>query len=166
MACEKDDNGIMNTGEVILSSDRILTDTYRSVGFSFNQGKNVPFPAIGGVVPDIVVINETDLEGYITGASFTCPNNLFAFHLEGSYSSLPEALTAFNEYNEVTAEDFTALANPVILYQVWTVQTAAQKFAKLVIKGIQIKTDNPVSDYVEVNVEYQYQPDGTKIFSE
>ena len=166
MACEKDDSGIKNSGEAILTSERILTDTYRSVGFSFKEGKNVPFPAIGGVVPDIVVTNETDIEGNITGANFTCPNNLLAFHLEGSYSSLPEALTAFNEYKEVTTEDFSPLAYMVVHYQVWTVQTAEQKFAKLVIKNIQIKTDSPVSDYIEVTIEYQYQPDGTWIFTE
>ena len=166
MACERGDNGIKNSGEVILTTERIFTDTYRGVGFSFNQAKNVPFPAIGGVVPDIVVTNETDVEGNIKGASFSCPNNLLAFHLEGSYSSLPEALILFNEYKEVTAEDFSALANPVNHYQVWTVQTTEQKFAKLVIKNIEIKTDSPVSDYVEVTVKYQYQPDGTRIFAE
>lgn len=166
VACEKGDNNNKNTGEVILTSERILTDTYRSVGFSFREGKNVPFPAIGGIVPDIVVINDTDIENNITDAIFTCPNNLLAFHLEGSFNSLPEALARFNEYKEVTAEDFSALANPVINYQVWTVQTTEQKFAKIVIKNIQIKTDSPVSDYIEVTVEYQYQPDGTKIFTE
>jgi len=166
MACENVDNENKNTGEVILTSERILTDTYRSVGFSFNEGKNVPFPAVGGVVPDIVVTNETDIEGNITGANFACPNNQFAFHLEGSFTSLPEALSWYYEFDEVTAEDFLPLANPVIHFQVWTVQIATQKFAKLVIKSIQIKTDSPVSDYIEVTIEYQYQPDGTKIFAE
>jgi len=166
IACEQDGNDNKNTGEVILTSERILTDTYRSVGFSFNEGKNVPFPAVGGVVPDIVVTNETDLEGNITGANFACPNNQFAFHLEGSFASLPEALSWYNEYDEVTTENFLPLANPVLDNQVWTIQTAAQRFAKLVIKSIQIKTDSPVSDYVEITVEYQYQPDGSKIFAE
>ncbi len=165
-ACEEGEKSNKNTGEVILTSERILTDTYRSVGFSFKEGKNVPFPVIGGMVPDIVVTNETDIEGNLTGANFTCPNNLLAFHLEGSFSSLAEALARFNKYNEVTAENFTALANPVIHFQVWTIQTVDQKYAKLVIKDIQIKTDSPVSDYIEVTVEYQYQPDGTRIFTE
>jgi hypothetical protein len=166
MACESGENGIKNSGEVILTSERILTDTYRSVGFSFKEGKNVPFPAVGGVVPDIVVTNETDLEGNITGAIFTSPNNLLAFHMEGSFNSFTEALNRYNEYKEVTAEDFTALANPVIQYQLWTMRTAEQKFAKLVVKDIRIKTDSPVSDYIEVTIEYQYQPDGTAVFSD
>ena len=62
VACEGVDEGVKNEGEVVLSSERILTDTYRSVGFSFKEGKNVPYPAIGGIIPDIIVTNETDIE--------------------------------------------------------------------------------------------------------
>jgi len=164
--CERGDEKVKYSGEIVLTSERILTDTYRSTGFSFEEGKIVPYPPVGGVVPDIVVTNETDLEGNITGANFTSPNNLIAFHLEASFSTLTEALAWYEGYNEVTATDFSALANQLTPYQVWTVQTTTQKYAKLVIKNIEIKTDSPVSDYIAVTYEFQYQPDGSKIFSD
>ena len=165
-ACDKGEDGVKNSGEVVLSSERILTDTYRSTGFSFEKGKNVPYPPVGGIVPDIVVVNETDVENNITGADFSSPNNLLAFHRDSSFSSLDKALKWFNDYKEVTAGDFLPLATNLALYQVWTVQTTEQKYAKLVIKDIEIKTDSPVSDYIEVTIEYTYQPDGSKIFSD
>ena len=165
-ACEKRDGGVKNSGEVVLSSERILTDTYRSTGFSFKEGKIVPYPPVGGVVPDIVVVNETDVENNITGADFSSPNNLMAFYKDSSFSSLDKALKWFNEYKEVTAVDFLPLATNLALYQVWTVQTTGQKYAKLVIKDIEIKTDSPVSDYIEVTIEYKYQPDGSRVFSD
>jgi len=167
ISCETGDNTNKNYGEAVLTTERILTDTYRSVGFSFREGRNVPFPVTpGGIVPDIIVTNETDIEGNITGANFTSSNNNPAFHLEGTFRTLTEALAWFDQYTEVTTEDFSALANLVACNQVWTIQTVNQKYAKLVIKDIQIKTDSPVSDYVEVTVEYYYQPDGSRILKD
>jgi len=58
--------------------------------------------------------------------------------------------------------DFQSQALKVEANQVWTVQTASDKFAKIWIKDIQVMTGSV--EYVELAIKYQYQPDGTKTF--
>ena len=86
-----------------------------------------------------------------------------AFHKDGDFTNASAAEAYFNSYGEVATTDFQALALDVEVNQIWTVQTASKKFAKIWIKDSQIKTGTH-SDYVELTIKYQYQPDGTKTF--
>jgi hypothetical protein len=90
-------------------------------------------------------------------------NQIDSFHKNGSFQSAAEAEAYFNSYTDVTAQGFQPQAENVEINQVWTVQTAGNKFAKIWIKDIQVKT-GALSDYVELTIRYQYQPDGTKTF--
>jgi len=165
LSCKKDEDENKNRGEILLTSEFTqVGDNYLVVGFSFDEGKNIPFSITSGTLPDIVVSNETDVQGNVTGAFLNSPSNLEAFHLNQSFYTLTEAQVWFDHYNEVVATDFKPLAESIIHYQVWTIQTSDKKYAKLLIKDIQIMRDSPISDYVEIIAEYQYQPDGSKIF--
>ena len=163
--CEKDDEKIEYIGETVFSSEKVLTgEFYIIYGYSFEKGDFLPFPATGGGLPDIVVINNTDNNNNIIGAVFSSPENKEAFRLNGSFNTAESAGSFFNSYLEVTDSAFTELAENVTHNQVWTVQTKANKYAKLLIKDRVVKQDPPGSDYIEIRVGYHYQPDGSKSF--
>lgn len=164
-SCDDNNDTIQYKGEVILSSEKFQSgDIYIVYGFSFEKGENVPFTLTGGSQPDIIVSNLTDIMNKITGAVLNSPNNVEAFYLNLTASSYEEARQFFDSYQEVTATQFKAISDTVELYQVWTVQTIAGKFAKLLVKKLDIITTSPVQDYVDIIVDYEYQPDGSRIF--
>ena len=166
-SCNDDEEVIEYQGEIVLSSEKIQNgDIYIVYGFSFEKGEDVPYTLTGGSPPDIIVSNLTDVLNNITGAVLNSPDNIEAFYLNMTGTSYTEAKDWFDSYHEVTATDFEALSDSVELYQVWTMQTTAGKFAKLLIKQIDIITGSPVQDYIEITVDYEYQPDGSRIFRE
>ncbi len=163
-SCSKNGNEPEYEGEIILSSEKVkMGEIYNTVGFSFEKGKNVPYPITTDVIPDLVVTHLLDLEDNLI-VTFTSPKNQDAFYLNQTLSSANEARTWFDSYSEAPESVYLPLADSVQMNQVWTIQTINKKYAKLLIKKIVLMKDNPVADYVNVTVDYQYQPDGSRIF--
>lgn len=164
-SCNEDDNDVKYQGEIVLSSEKVQNgDIYIVYGFSFEKGVDVPFTLTGGSPPDIIVSNLTDILNNITGAVLNSPDNIEAFFLNHTGTSYTEAKDWYDSYQEVTATNFKAISDPIELYQVWTVQTTAGKFAKILIKKIEIITNSPVQDYIDITVDYEYQQDGSSTF--
>ncbi|KPK87272.1 MAG: hypothetical protein AMS27_02935 [Bacteroides sp. SM23_62_1] len=164
-SCNKNEKKPEYEGEVILTSEVVKQgDTYNTLGFSFEKGTNIPYPYTSEGVPDLVVTHFISTDLYLI-VTFTSPNNQEAFHLYQISTSADQAKSYFDNYLEVTTTSFGPLADSIKINQVWTVQTVDKKYAKLLIKEIQLMKDSPVDDYVEVKVKYKYQPDGRKIFS-
>ena len=164
-SCDNEEDKVKYKGEAIFSSEKIQNgDIYIVYGFSFEKGENIPFTLTSGSPPDIIVSNLTDVQNNITGAVLNSPDNEEAFSLNRIDDNYAEAKEWFDSYSEVTVTDFNPLVDSVELYQVWTIQTAAGKFAKILIKDIEIITNSSVQDYIEITVDYEYQPDGTRIF--
>jgi hypothetical protein len=168
ISCDEDEDNIKYKGEIVLSSEKFQNgEIYIVYGFAFEKGENVPYTLTGGSPPDIIVSNLTDVLNNITGGVLNSPNNIEAFFLNMTGANYAEAKDFFDSYLEVTATNFEAISDSVQLYQVWTVQTTSGKFAKLLIKGINI-IEEPLppspDDYMEITVDYEYQPDGTRTF--
>jgi len=165
IGCEKDNGEIEYVGETVFSSEKVLTgEFYIIYGYSFEKGDFLPFPSSGGNLPDIVVIDNTDNYNNIIGAVLSSPDNQEAFYLNGTFNTAETAESFFSSYLEVTDSVFTELGENVAHNQVWTVQTKARKYAKLLIKDVVVKQNNPGPDYLEIRVGYHYQPDGSKSF--
>jgi hypothetical protein len=163
-SCSKDGNEPDYEGEIILSSEKVkMGEIYNTVGFSFEKGKNVPYPITTDVIPDLVMTHLIDLDDNVI-VTFTSPKNQEAFYLNQTFSSADEAKTWFDNYAEAPESVYLPLADSVQINQVWTIRTIDKKYAKLLIKKIVLMTDNPVADYVNVTVDYQYQPDGSRLF--
>jgi hypothetical protein len=92
------------------------------------------------------------------------PDNEEAFYLNTTGGSYSEAKDWFDSYAEVTTANFLPLTDSIELYQVWTIQTAAGKYAKILIREIEIISGVSLEDYVDITVDFEYQPDGTRIF--
>jgi hypothetical protein len=112
-----------------------------------------------GSVPDLYAIFN-DFDEQVTLQS---SNVMDAFYKSGDFQSAGEAESFYNGYAEVTATGFQAQASGVDVNQVWTVQTASKKFAKIWIRDIQQKAGS-LDNYVEITIRYQYQPDGSRTF--
>ncbi len=158
-ACEKKEDP-KYSGEIILSSELLQSDpSWSFYGFTFEDGQIRLYPAASSVRPDLSV-TYNDFNQIVTMESSDLDD---AFHKNGDFASATEAEDFFNSYMEVTANEFLPLADTVEVNQVWTVQTSSKKFAKIWIKDSQIKTGTH-SDFAELTIRYQYQPDGTKTF--
>jgi hypothetical protein len=164
-SCNDKEDTISYQGTIVLSSEKFQEgDIYIVYGYSFEKGKSVPFTLVSGSKPDIIVSNLTDVMNNITGAVLNSPDNEEAFYLDTTGTSYIEAKDWFDNYNEVGATNFLPISDSLELYQVWTLQTAAGKFAKLLIKEINVKTGLSPEDYIEITMDFEYQPDGTRIF--
>jgi hypothetical protein len=164
-SCDDKEETIKYQGTIVLSSEKIQEgDIYIVYGYSFEKGKSVPFTLVSSSKPDIIVSNITDVMNNIIGAVMNSPDNEEAFYLNTTGSSYSEAKEWFDNYSEVTATNFKAISDSLELYQVWTLQTAAGKYAKLLIREINNITGVSSEDYIDITVDFEYQPDGTKIF--
>jgi hypothetical protein len=158
-SCEKKHDPTYG-GEFILSSELLQSgQSYSYYGFTFEDGKIAVYPPNSSKQPDLAAIYN-DFNQDVTLQS---SNQIDAFYKNGEFQNAAEAESFYNGYTEVTASNFQAQALDVKVNQVWTVQTASGKFAKIWIKDIQLKT-GALADYVEITIRYRYQPDGTKTF--
>ena len=160
-ACEKKEDP-KYAGEIILSSELLQSgQSYAYYGFTFEDGTITVYPPNSSVQPDLAAIHlifNQDITVTLQGS-----NQIDAFYKNGDFQSAGEAETFFNGYVEVTANNFQSQGENIEINQVWTIKTAADKYAKIWINDIQVKT-GALSDYVELTIKYQYQPDGTKTF--
>ncbi len=162
-SCEKKEDP-KYSGEFILSSELLQSgQSYSYYGFSFEDGQVKVYPPGTSIQSDLAAIHLI----FNQDISVTLQNSniVDAFHKNGDFASTDAAEAFFNGYSEVTAQGFQPQAENVEVNQVWTVQTTAKKFAKIWIKDIQARTGS-ISDYVEITIKYQFQPDGTKIFAD
>ena len=161
-SCDKTDGDPKFSGEIILSSEILQSgQDYAFYGFSFETGKISIYSLTGSATPDLA-LTHVELQDSVN-IVITSSNDLDAFYKSGIFSNATEAEAYFNNYNEVIAMDFQPLAKNIRKNQIWTVKTESKRFAKIWIKEITVKTGS-LSDYADVKVQYEYQPDGSRSF--
>jgi hypothetical protein len=160
-SCEKKEDP-QYSGEILLSSEKLQSgQVYSYYGFTFDDGKISIYSAGASVTADLYVISFEFNQ--VVEITLQSSNVIDAFHNVGDFQSAAEAESFYNSYTEVTVDHFLPQALNVGVNQVWTVQTTSDTFAKIWIKDIQHKT-GALGDFVELTIEYQYQPDGSKTF--
>jgi hypothetical protein len=158
-SCEKKEDP-KYSGEFILSSELLADDpSWSFYGFTFEDGQIKLYPAASSIRPDLSV-TYNDFNQQVSLESSDLDE---AFYKNGDFGNAGAAENFFNNYLEITANNFKALADMVEVNQVWTVRTSSKKFAKIWIKDSQFNTGTQ-SDFVKLTIKYQYQPDGTKTF--
>jgi hypothetical protein len=160
-SCEKKEDP-QYSGEILLTSEKLQSgQVYSYYGFTFDDGKISIYSAGANVTADLYVISFEFNQ--VVEITLQSSNQIDAFHNEGNFQSAAEAESFYNSYTEVTVDYFLPQALGVDVNQVWTVQTTSDTFAKIWIKDIQQKT-GALGDFVELTIQYRYQPDGSKIF--
>ncbi len=142
---------------------------FKSTSFSFLQGGNIDFPNSNNIIPDIMILVQTDETGSILDVFFSPGIALKpSFNLIKQISDIDSAQTFFNNLNEVPDSNYIDLAIPVKEYQIWAVKTVDDKFGKILILNTKAFTDSSNTSaptpYGEATFKWKYQPDGSRIF--
>jgi hypothetical protein len=155
------------TGEIQLSSQLFGTENYYLFGYSFEDSEYYKFPSDGEHVPEIINEGYLVMEGskQVSKPGFNAPGKGSGFALVREFASGEEARSFFNGYAEVQEGlKFTQVSDTVKLHQVWVQQTATGNYVKMVITVIQHMEVESGRPYNEVNLEYVYAPNGSKVF--
>jgi len=162
-SCDKEDVDPQYSGEIILSSELLQSgQNYVFYGFIFETGQIATYSLASGGMPDMAAVHL--ILGENITVNLASSNDEDAFAKNGiTFSGASEAESYYNNYSEVLATDFQPLANDIKPNQVWTVQTISKRFAKIWIKEVTTKTGG-LSDFIEIRMQYQYQPDGSRTF--
>ena len=160
-SCKKEDKDPQYSGEIVLSSEILQSgQNYVFYGFSFETGEISTY-SLTDAPPDLAAIHV--ILGENMTVDLSSSDDQDAFHKNSNFSTSTEAEVYFTNYGEVLATDFQPLAHSIKENQVWTVQTAKNNFAKIWIREITVKTGS-TSDFAEIRIQYQYQPDGSRTF--
>ncbi len=164
VSCKKEDPAPQFSGLIEFSSERLGSgNDYVFYGFSFEIGQVTTYSLTGSARPDLSVNHLSITSGTIESVYLEGSDDQEAFHREGNFATAEEAEVFYNNYNEVSTTDFVPLAHNIKVNQVWTVQTAQNKFAKIWIKEVTENTGSQ-SEFASVKILYEYQPDGSKTF--
>lgn len=162
-SCEKTNKEFR--GQVVISSAFNFEDA-SVFGYNFELGEQTRFPTIGAPLPDIIVDQFRLLDGSVK-PGFTSPANTNGFALAGAFNALKESLDFYE--NQLDTFDvnvgFTPSSDTVREFQVWVLKTTLNKYAKLHVRQIWTEED-ATGKYIEVMIDYYYQPDGTATFPE
>ena len=162
-ACERTNEEFR--GQVVISS-AFNFDDYSVDGFNFELGERTRFPSVGEPLPDIIVDNFRLLDGSVK-PGFSSPANSNGFALAGEFNDLKLSLDYFEnrlDTFDINA-DFSPSSDTVREFQVWVLKTTLNKYAKLHVREIWTE-DDVTGTYVEVMIDYYYQPDGSATFPE
>lgn len=160
-SCSKDET-VQHT--VVLSSQILGTNpSYYVEGFTFESGSKVRYGANISSLPDLILENNINISGNVIGGNFSSPNNPEAFGEVKSFTTSAEAETYYKGLKTITGTLFSAKLNDIKANQVIEFKTRSNKYAKIWIKDVTVTGDPGM--YVTSTIEWEYQPDGSKTFS-
>lgn len=163
-ACKKDNEEIKTSGDLVLSSQILGNESsYYVEGFSFDKAGKVRYNLTSSSIPDLVLENIIDNDGNVTGARLSSPQNDAAFFRAGEFGSSGEAEIFFNSITDAGSHIYSITTDSVKANQVYIFQSRANKYAKLFIKDFAF-VPGLLTDYVNVTIQWVYQPNGEKTF--
>ncbi len=157
------------TGEFQLSSQLFGSDSYYLFGYKYEDSDFYRYPFRSEPVPDIINEAFRVIQGGEVGLlpGFNTPSQVNGFALLGEFRSLEEADEFYSSY--LTVQDdlqYETISDTVELYQVWIQKTSENNYVKMLIRDIATMTGETGAMYNEVTIEYTYQPDGSRTFSD
>jgi len=154
------------SGETTINT-KVVNSKY--TGFSFSQGGNIEYPNSNNIIPDIIVLVQTNETGNILGVFLGSTGTLKpTFKLIKQFNETDSAKILFDNLTEVPDSTYMDLALPVKVNQIWAVKTIDDKFGKILILHTEAYADssNPSSPtlYGEARFKWNYQPNGSRNF--
>ncbi|MGC9341378.1 MAG: hypothetical protein ACP5E3_01615 [Bacteroidales bacterium] len=166
-ACEKEDNTPDQKGEVTISSEIFGSTVYYVNGFSFEEEKYVPSLNPGGSVADVIPVNELEVTGEVFGMAFSAgPGNTYGFYKNFESSNLQEAENFYASYSQVETGELSELTDTLEAGQVYTFKTYKENYVKFLIRDVRLMKQSALSDYVEADIVYNIQRNGTDVFED
>lgn len=166
-SCE-DNNEVPDVkGSITVSSEFFGTTVYYVNGYSFEEDKFVPSLNSGGSVADIIPENVLLVNGDVTGMILSAgPGNSYGFYKNFESNSLADAEEFFNNYQTADVNGYSSLSDTLKAGQVYTFRTYKDNYVKFLVEGVRLMTGSILSDYVEADLRYYIQKDGTREFDE
>ncbi|MBN1300424.1 MAG: hypothetical protein JW995_04340 [Melioribacteraceae bacterium] len=138
-------------------------------GFSFASRGIVSFPNPYNIIPDIIVLVQSDSDGNISGVFFSSPEpGKAGFNFIKQTEDPDSAQTVFDNLSEVPGSNYLDLAIPVMKYQIWAIKTVDDKYGKILVVHTDAYLDNSDPSapnyYGEARFKWIYQTDGSRSF--
>ena len=155
--CKKDDTPPLS-GTVTIDNKRMEgSGTYYIMGFTFAPAQKVSTLSQPG--PDISLVVDRS-SGIIT---LQTGNFNDSFFKSGEYADAVTSKQAFDALTSFGPVQWTGLAEPLKINQVWIFRTRSDHYAKIRIISITTKDINGEIE-AACTFEWAYQPDGTLTF--
>lgn len=161
--CEERSPEPKNSGTITLSSESYGTTSYYRMGFSLEDDKFYQFPVKTiKEMPDIFLLDlpKPPLNELIAFVSTETGSSAGIFK-NADFENLAEAENYFNNYILVTEGIYENQSDTIESFQVYTLKTARNNYAKLLITDVRQLGGISSSDYLEVVIEYFIQRDGS-----
>jgi hypothetical protein len=168
-SCAKEEDPNPN-GDITLSSRFYGTNVYFVYGFSFELEESVPSLNSGGKIYDIIPVNILEAStGNAIGSQFSVEgSNQNGLLLNDQFETLSEAESFFMNYTNATNGPWQDLSDTIKSFQVYTYKTHQNNFVKFYTKDVRIiKSElEDEKDYIEIDIHYYIQRDGSSVFAE
>jgi hypothetical protein len=155
------------TGEIRLSSEKFLADSYYLFGYAYEDSEFYRFPFEKDPLPDIINEGTRVIQGEetIELPSFNTPGQTNGFALLGEFLSLSEARDFYKDYKKVEEGLQLSVGTDIIRpNQVWIQQTSRGNYVKFLVKEVSSLEGESGNKYSEALLDYTYQPDGSRDF--
>ncbi len=164
-SCKKEKSGLTQSNEITLSSETLGAQPYYSLGYSFESQEF--FKRIGSSTDIDIYLNEILVpSGEPVGVQFTTNSvseSTYGFYLNGGFDNLGLAEEFYINYNTATFPSYETLTDTVKKYQVYTYRTWKSNYVKFIVKDMRVIYLGDLADYIEVDIEYFIQRDGSPI---
>jgi hypothetical protein len=147
------------SGNATIDNITYKSTTYYVYGFSFSGANLVSTMKNPG--PDITLYVNTDTQ--VHRLMFQADNQNPSFYKVGDFANEDAAKSVFNDLKTVSVTQWTDMADPVNVNQVWIYRSGGEKYAKIRI----ISTVNEIRQgivYGECTFQWVFQPDGALTF--
>jgi hypothetical protein len=94
------------------------------------------------------------------------PESTYGFNLTKQLSNSENALQFYNNYVTADTTQFTTLTDTVRANQVWTFKTWKKNYVKFIVKDTREIYNGSNIDYIEVDIKYFIQRDGSADLTE
>ena len=163
ISCNKDKLNTTPSNKITLSSKTFGTIPYYPYGYSFE--KQAFFQRIVTSSDIDIYLNELlNTRGELTGVEFstnTISESTYGFYLNEEFANLAAAEEFYTNYSEAYFPEYVSLTDTIKLFQVYTFRTWKKNYVKFLVKDIRVYNKVDLADYIEVDIEYFIQRDGS-----
>jgi hypothetical protein len=167
-SCKKDKTSLLPSNNVTLSSQTFGSSPYYYMGYSFE--KQAFYERIASSSNIDIYLNELiKLNGEPTDVQFTTntvAEATFGFYLNAEFPDLTQAEAYYANYKEANFPEWITLSDTIRKYQVYTFKTWKSNYVKFLVKDIRTFYKANQADFIEVDIKYFIQRDGTKNLSD
>jgi hypothetical protein len=162
-SCSKDNPEPTSNNKITLSSQTFGTQPYYSMGYSFENQEFIKRINSGAEI-DIYLNEIVNPKGELIGVQFatnTISETTFGFYLNATLEDSIEAKNYYNNYIVADFPEYVELTDSIKEFQVYTFRTWKLNYVKFYVSAIRVVYSGERADYIEVDLEYYIQRDGS-----